>query len=100
MIRNLGRRADSMDPNDRVILNEARYSDHIEESQEQRKHSNAFNTKEMSELFSAKESRKGNINGFAARGQLSPPGLKSPNSDRAINNNEEIIDVEEEIKNQ
>ena len=54
----------------------------------------------MSELFSAKESRKGNVNGFAARGQLSPPGLKSPNSDGAINSNEEIIEREEELKNQ
>ena len=54
----------------------------------------------MSELFSAKESRKGNMNGFAARGQLSPPGLKSPNSDGGINNNEENIDKEEELKNQ
>ena len=44
MIKNFGRRADSMDPNERVILNEARYSDHIEESQEQRKNSNAFNS--------------------------------------------------------
>ena len=54
----------------------------------------------MSELFSAKESRKGNMNGFAARGQLSPPGLVSPKSDGAMNNNEEIIEGEEELKNQ
>ena len=44
MIKNFGRRFDSMDPNERVILNEARYLDHIEESQEQRKYSNAFNS--------------------------------------------------------
>ena len=66
-----------MDPDERAALDEARYSD-VEMSLEQRKHSNAFNSKQMSELFSNKDSRKGNVVGFAARGQLSPPEMRSP----------------------